>query len=204
MPGLAAFDVDGTLTRHDTFVPFLVRVAGRAQVSSTFAVAGAATLRRRGVDRDALKEDVCRRILRGRSRAELEQLGERHAAQVLGSSLRPDVLGRLRAHQAAGHHVVLVSASLDLYLGPVAAALDVDVLCTTVAFVDDRATGELVGGNCRAAEKLRRLDAYRLEGRIDGPVWAYGDSRGDDEMLAAADHAVRVVKRTPIATEVLA
>jgi phosphoserine phosphatase len=45
----------------------------------------------------------------------------------------------------------------------------------------------LQGENCRAAEKVRLLQA--LPGALeDDEVYAYGDSDGDTEMLAAADH----------------
>ncbi|MCB1149091.1 MAG: HAD-IB family hydrolase, partial [Chlamydiia bacterium] len=48
-------------------------------------------------------------------------------------------------------------------------------------------TGKLLGANCRGPEKVRRI----LE--TFGPkesylLYAYGDSAGDREMLALADH----------------
>jgi len=68
------------------------------------------------------------------------------------------------------------------------------VLCSKLTVNDDgRVTGTLIGGNCRGPAKLQRIrehfgpDGYEL--------WAYGDSAGDDEMLAAADHPVRVDRR---------
>ncbi|MHB1139702.1 MAG: HAD-IB family hydrolase, partial [Microthrixaceae bacterium] len=69
---VAAFDFDGTLSRRDTLVPFLAKVAGRArfvQVCSQLGLLGA----RRRVDmrdRDELKIELVRRLFRGRSEAE--------------------------------------------------------------------------------------------------------------------------------------
>jgi phosphatidylglycerophosphatase C len=56
---------------------------------------------------------------------------------------------------------------------------------------DGRLTGELASPNVRREEKVRRLEAWLGD---DGPVelWAYGDSDGDRELLARADHPVRV------------
>ena len=49
------------------------------------------------------------------------------------------------------------------------------------------------GCNCRAAEKRRRLEQWLEEQRwVHAEVWAYGDSAGDRELLARADHAVWV------------
>ena len=51
----------------------------------------------------------------------------------------------------------------------------------------------LDGANCRASEKVRRLDAWMdAVGLRDATVWAYGDSVGDREMLARADHPLLV------------
>jgi phosphatidylglycerophosphatase C len=49
------------------------------------------------------------------------------------------------------------------------------------------------GPNVRAAEKAVRLTD--LLGPAEVELWAYGDSRGDREMLAMADHPTRVRTR---------
>ncbi|AGY92580.1 hypothetical protein SPICUR_08125 [Spiribacter curvatus] len=51
-----------------------------------------------------------------------------------------------------------------------------------------RLTGELAGPNCRGAEKVVRLRAL-LDPAAYHPIYAYGDTAGDTEMLALADHA---------------
>ena len=64
-----------------------------------------------------------------------------------------------------------------------------------------RYTHLLKGPNCRAAEKQVRLRALlATHGMDDAEVWAYGDSRGDREMLEGADHAVwaKGVLLTPV------
>jgi HAD superfamily phosphoserine phosphatase-like hydrolase len=82
----------------------------------------------------------------------------------------------------------MVSASLSLYLEPIARQLGFDdLLCTELAATQGVCSGELQGGNCRAAEKVRRLQS--LLGSLDDyEIYAYGDSDGDTEMLAASDH----------------
>ena len=89
-----------------------------------------------------------------------------------------------------GHEIVIVSASLDVYLEPLAPLLGVDhVLCTKLGVgPDDRLTGRLEGGNVRGPEKIRRVREWLGAGAVE--LWAYGDSAGDRELLAAADHPV--------------
>jgi len=64
-----------------------------------------------------------------------------------------------------------------------------EVLATHLeANTDGTTDGRLAGANCFGIEKVRRLET--LLGARDGyTLYAYGDSRGDREMLDMADHA---------------
>lgn len=194
---VAAFDVDGTLTVHDCVAPFLRCIAGgRTQLAARLArqpIAVADGLVRR--DRDRLKAAATRAVLAGKA---LDRVGDEALAfsgMVATTWLRPDTSARLAWHLEQGHRVVLVSASYELYVAPLAAALGAEAaLATRLAVTaDGLLTGALHGPNCRAEEKLARLRAWQhAAGATGAELWAYGDSAGDDAMLAAADHAVRV------------
>jgi phosphatidylglycerophosphatase C len=194
---VAAFDFDGTITKRDTVLPFLVDVAGPARVASALLRDAPELVRvalRRG-DRDAVKSKLVARVLGGMSYGDVASRGRAYAQRVVDRWLRPATVARLRWHVAQGHDVVIVSASLDPYLHEVAKKLGVaSVLCTTLD-VDENGmvTGGLSGGNCRGPEKVARLRAH-LDG-APASLWAYGDSSGDDELLAVADQAVRVTRR---------
>ncbi|HQZ34660.1 MAG TPA: HAD-IB family hydrolase [Ilumatobacteraceae bacterium] len=192
---VAAFDVDGTLTIRDCVGPFLLRVGGwtgltRAMLRKPVSALGAGVRR----DRDSMKELLVGGVLRGRKVAQVEALGEEFAQHVEADWLRTDTLERLRWHQRAGHRIVLVSASLGPYLRPLGRRLGVDdVLCAEPLQVGDEFADGLDGANCRAQEKVRRLDAWLTDRRWeDATVWAYGDSAGDRELLARADHPLLV------------
>ena len=197
MRHVAAFDFDGTLSSRDNFAPFLRRVAGSAAVGRAMAVNTARVARqpRSARSRDALKALVLRDLFAGYEAAALDEIGRGFAFEIVQRHLRSDMVQRADWHRTQGHELVIVSASLGVYLRPIAEQLRFDeVLCTELAVgPDGTLTGELAAPNVRGLEKARRLDAY-----VDGAasyVWAYGDSSGDRELWARADHAVRVSRR---------
>lgn len=195
-PVVAAFDVDGTLTVRDCVVPFLVSVGRGRFLRRIITRAPAIVKLVAGRDRDALKALFVSAALEGESVERVETLGAAFAGRVSGSWMRKDVAERLRWHQDQGHVVVLVSASLSPYLLPLGDILEVDaVICTEPEVADGTYTGALSGPNCRAAEKMVRLEAWAREAGITGDDWlqyAYGDSAGDKEMLQAAAEGVNV------------
>jgi HAD superfamily hydrolase (TIGR01490 family) len=145
-------------------------------------------------DRDRLKELVCTAFAGLDARA-LDLEGEAFARDVERRWLRDDTVARLRRHRQLGHRVVLASASLEPYVRPLGRRLEVDgLVCTKLEEAPDgRLTGRLEGLNCRGAEKARRFDAWLAQHSLsDAIVWAYGDSAGDAELLARADHPVWV------------
>lgn len=193
---IAAFDFDGTLTRRDTLGPFLaslvgwstlLRGAGRQAPDLVRAALG------RG-DRDAAKESLLVRLLAGRAYDDVHAAGVAFGRQVARRGIRPDTWERVVWHRARGHETVIVSASLDAYLDTVGELLGFEaVLCTRLEVdADGRCTGRLLDGNCRGEAKATRLRAHL--GDVPCTVWAYGDSAGDDAMLAMADHPVRVAR----------
>jgi len=97
---------------------------------------------------------------------------------------------RLAWHKQQGHRCVVISASLDLYVRPWAIKEGFDDVIATLLDVkgDGCVTGKLSGANCFGIEKVRRLETL-LGSREDYSLYAYGDSRGDRELLSFADYA---------------
>lgn len=194
-PGLAAFDFDGTLTKRDTLLPFLARLSGRRRLGAALA----AQIRRYRTDQDAAKLDMIRRLTTGIDVDHLELMGRDYAVG-LHHRLRPDSMARLRWHRAQGHRLVIVSASLGAYLRPFGATLGFDEVMAVELDADahGRLTGAVTGGvNTRGPEKARRLGdwiASNFDDTETPEIWAYGDTSGDDELLAMADHPTRVTK----------
>lgn len=202
-PVVAAFDFDGTLTQRDSLLPFLWHVAGGPLRFAWTALRLAPTLAafKLGMLRnDVAKARVLAAFLAGCPQEKAEALGEHFAATGVPRLLRPEAVARLRWHQRQGHCTVLVSASVALYLRPWAEAMGFDAAVTTrLAVREGRLTGGFEGLNCYGLEKVRRLKACMptlglpLSEERSGDLgactlYAYGDSAGDRDLLAAADY----------------
>ncbi len=202
-PVVAAFDFDRTLSSRDNFLPFLFRVAGAPAATQTLATSGVQVARsgRSEWGRDAVKADVLRRIFAGYDADRLDALGRAFAFDIVRRRLRPEAVDRVDWHRTQGHKLVVVSASLGVYVRPVAARLRFDAVLATELEVgpDGKLTGNLEGANVRGAEKARRLDAWI--GGEPAYVWAYGDSSGDRELWARADRPVRVTRKRRFARD---
>jgi len=192
VPGrrVAAFDFDGTITRRDTLVPFLRQVRGGARFAAALAAASPLAPRR-----ERFKAALLHRLLVGFPADEFERRARAYG-EGLPAQFRPQAVERIRWHQEQGHHVVVVSASLRAYLDPVVEHLGLDGACAVELEVgpDGRLTGRMVGANCRGPEKVRRLGEW-LGGEAPERLWAYGNSSGDRELLAAAHEPAWIGRR---------
>src|SRR5258706_2854625 len=143
---LAIFDLDGTITRHDTLVPFIAGFLWRPPwrlwrwlpclVPLLRYVAGPR-------DRGAFKSRVIQLTLGGVANAPLTAWAVRYARRLLRSRPYAEALECITAHQRNHDHLVLLSPSPDLYLPAIAPALWFDAcICTEVRWrADDRLDG---------------------------------------------------------------
>lgn len=195
-PGIAAFDFDGTLTHGGSVFGFLTLVAGHRRVYSAAAVLAPRLLHAAaagGAVADTTKERLFERLLAGRSVDQVDAVGASFALHHLERHLRPEVRARFDWHRQRGDRVVIVSASPEVYVRVAGSLLGADgVVATRLASEGGVLTGRYEGANCRGEEKVRRLSAWMEASGAGGPLWAYGNSRGDTRMLQAADTGVNV------------
>jgi HAD superfamily hydrolase (TIGR01490 family) len=188
---VAIFDLDGTITRGDTLLPFLVHALGwpRFLLRLPLALPWLAALALRLLGRDQAKERVLRAFLGGMPRAALECRGAEFARERMPDLVRPDAMRRLAWHKERRHHCALASASLDVYVRPWAAAAGFDdVFCTSLEYAEEAATGRFQGANCRGEEKVRCLkERYGDLSRLI--LHGYGDSADDRPFLALCGNA---------------
>jgi phosphatidylglycerophosphatase C len=194
-PWVALFDLDGTLTWHDTLLPFLLGFLQRhpLRLLRLWPLPFALYCYWRDRDRGALKSSVIRMVMGGASRQVLEAwAGSFVGALTPKHKFRPLALAILETHRAAGDHPVLLSASPDIYVDHIGRMLGFErTLCTELVWCGDRLDGHLKTQNRRGEEKLRCLTWLREQYR-DLPVIAYGNSASDLDHMRQADRALLV------------
>jgi phosphatidylglycerophosphatase C len=193
---VALFDLDGTLTWHDTLLLFLMSFLRRhpARALALWRLPFAlASFLMGNHDRGLLKSRVIRMVMGDATRSVVDacadsfvgSLGPRHR-------FRPAALAVLEAHRAAGDHLVLLSASPDLYVPRIGQSLGFErTLCTEIEWRGDRLVGTLTTANRRGAEKLRCLAWLRMQ-YPDLPIVAYGNSASDLDHMQHTDRALLV------------
>ncbi len=185
---LAVFDFDGTITRADSMVRFLrysfgmVRCLYGALLCSPWIVGYFLRL----TGGHCAKQRVLSHFLKGMPLDRFETLCARFAASE-GAILRQNAMRAIACHLRQGDAVVVLTASVEQWVAPFFAGLDVTVVGTRLE-VDGNGmlTGRLSTPNCYGAEKCRRLRAALPPSLLALPIEAYGDSRGDRELLDAA------------------
>ncbi len=189
---VAAFDFDGTLTKRDILIPFLFRMIGPLKASRalllTIPALIAFALGKKS--RQQVKEKLLEGSIKGLDVASLAILAQSFTEERLPRFIRQEAYERMQWHKAQGHEIAIVSANLAPLLTSFATREGISALISSQLHVDGdgKLTGALEGLNCWGAEKPRRLLA--LFGSKDSFIlYAYGDSRGDKELLDLADYS---------------
>ncbi len=193
---VALFDLDGTLTWRDTLGEFLLSFLRRhpLRILGLWRLP-VALLSFIAVDRDRgrLKSKVIRMVMGGASRSQVEACAAGFVDGLLPHHrFRPAALAVLEAHRAAGDHLVLLSASPDLYVPRIGRALGVErTICTEILWQGEHLDGKLKTPNRQGAEKLLCLNWLRTQ-YPDIAVVAYGNSASDVDHMRHADRALLV------------
>ena len=191
---VAVFDFDDTLSKGDSMWPFLFAIAGRTCCFLALVEAavhyGLDKLFLKPIDDEGtyFKERLLPRLLAGKRVEDLKPVLEK---MVKKQRWLASTLNTLRIHYAVGHHIVIASGSLDLYLPTLLEDIPYHALiCTDMEVKAGRLTGRMLSGNCVRARKAQRVEIYL---NTHGPFavsWGYGNAPHDIPMLDLLQHRV--------------
>lgn len=185
-----AFDFDGTLTRSDSLLGIIRHQRGTSGLLRVLILHAPKLLMMKAGQYPnwKVKQKVFRMCFGGMTLDDFNALCEDYARKQKGI-LRTDGMQRVDEALRRGCKVVVISASIDNWVRPFFQGREgIEIAGTQIEVVDGKLTGRFLTRNCYGSEKVARLlelypdrKSYRLV--------AYGDSRGDRELLAYADEA---------------
>ena len=185
---MALFDFDGTITFKDSFAGFIRYAVGRTRfhlgvacLTPVFAgfLLGLIPAWR-------AKELMSIFFFGGLDARKLEELASKYSREELPKIVRKVARERMEWHKRRGDTVVVVSASIDLWLKDWCKARQVELIATMLEVKDGRVTGRFLTKNCHGREKVRRIEERFNLSEFDY-TYAYGDRPGDRPMLAMAN-----------------
>lgn len=185
---LALFDLDGTLTRKDTMIEFIRFVRGDIRLYLSYVLLSPVLVAYKlgFYPNDKAKKALLRHHFGGANEEWLKGRGVVFCKRVLPRMFREIGLEKYHFHRAKGHEVFVITASLDIWTEPWFKQQGLKYISTRAKWEGGRFTGEFETPNCYGPEKVRRLKAV-LDTEQFERIYAYGDSKGDREMLDFAD-----------------
>lgn len=185
------FDFDGTITHIDTGYLFVIYCRGfwKTLFKGIKLIPAFLKYFLGFLSRKEIKEIMLTRYYRGKSVESYQEMSRRffHRHRWL---FKQEMVQKLQELKAKGHLIVIVSANLHPFIQTLKEWLPVDHCIATDIELDNQGkiTGKIVGENCWGKEKLKKLLNF-IGDRSGYHITAYGDSRGDIELLEEADRS---------------
>ena len=189
---LYCFDFDGTLTTSDTLLEFIKYAKGRSRFLMVFLMYSPllVMMKLHLYPNWKAKQQIFAHLFAGMRIEKFDALC-RGFAEENQHLLRPKGITLVHEALVARAQVFIVSASIDNWVRPffdIRNLKGVQVLGTQIEVEDGKLTGNFKSNNCYGKEKVHRIaEALKSFERSEYEIEAFGDSRGDKEMLAFAD-----------------
>ena len=186
------FDFDGTLTTSDTLLEFIKYAKGRGRFLMVFLMYSPllVLMKLHLYPNWKAKQQIFAHLFAGMRIEKFDALC-RGFAEENQHLLRPKGITLMHEALVAGAQVFIVSASIDNWVLPffdIRNLKGVQVLGTQIEVEDGKLTGRFKSNNCYGKEKAHRIaEVLKSFERSEYEIEAFGDSRGDKEMLAFAD-----------------
>ena len=138
------------------------------------------------IDRNQIKAKVVMQFFKDAPKSKLNHDANKFAKEVIPKYIRKDAQKYLDNLKGGDEKIILCSASLSIYLKAWAASQGIIyVFGTELEQNDKNYTGKIEGENVWGQGKVNRINSELLKYEFI-ITEAYGDSRGDYEMLALA------------------
>ena len=185
---IAVFDFDGTITTKDSYIEFIIHCFGKFKTYLGFLFLSPVILlyKIRIVSNDFAKEITFTYFFKGMEVFHFLDKCDSFKYKI-SVILKNEALNKIAFHQSEGHQLVIVSASMEDWIRPWAMENHfVDVIGTQPEIINNKLTGKFATKNCYGIQKVIRLKK-KISQLDQKTLHAYGDSKGDKELLKIAD-----------------
>ena len=190
MKKLALFDFDGTITTDDSLIKFIRFVIGDIKFVAGMAVMSPmlTAYKLKLIPNYKAKQYMLSYFFKGMSEEKFVKVANEYSLKHIDTILRPKAMKKITWHKEQRHKVIIVSASIECWLKPWCDKNNLDLIATKIEVKDNIITGKFSTKNCYGIEKANRVqEQYNLNDYDH--IYAYGDSRGDKELLELADES---------------
>jgi HAD superfamily phosphoserine phosphatase-like hydrolase len=189
MKKLILCDFDGTLFKKDSFPLFIKFHCGALKLYFGYLLFSPLIILYylNLFDGELLKKKMFNFYFKNSTETELEKKGELFVNEVLlkDELLNNSLLNTLQGYKKEGAEICIVSASLDIWIKPIATRFNYNFLCTELKYTNNIYLGEFLTKNCNNIEKKIRVQQhYDLD--LFGEIIAFGDSKGDKYLMELA------------------
>lgn len=186
------FDFDGTLTTRDTLIEFIRFAKGNVSfVIGFLQFSPILVLMKLGwYPNWKAKQKVFSYFFKGMSIREFEEKCK-NFAECRAELIRLKGLKAVDKAVDENAKVVIVSASIENWVRAFFRQFGLDMVIisgTKIEVKNAVVTGQFIGNNCYGPEKVRRIQEL-FSDRKQYKLIAFGDSKGDKELLAYADES---------------
>lgn len=192
----AIFDVDHTIINNDSMFSMLFFAIKKKPLIILYApiiLVKIALALLKVIDIKIAKEAIYM-PLKYLTERELEDFYD----NVLLKNINLEVMERLKFHKEQGCHILLISASPEVYLKYLKKNSCINmVIGTRLKIVNGKYTNKICGENCKGIEKVNRIQHYLKENDLEidfEKSFGYSDSLSDKPMLSLVKNRYKVNK----------
>ncbi|MFB4340017.1 HAD family hydrolase [Pantoea sp. CS_6] len=203
---LALFDLDETLISEDSTGLWLRWLVSQGFASSELIEEEQALMRKYYAGTLSIEDYMHKTLspLSGMATLTVEGWIRRFIHRDIMPRVYPEARERLKWHQSRGDRIIVISASGEHLVTPIARQLGAcGALAIGVEVVDERYSGNTYGTMTFQQGKVTRVEEWKAQ-RPDehySHTWAYSDSLNDLPMLVQADYAHVINPAEPLRQE---
>jgi HAD superfamily hydrolase (TIGR01490 family) len=208
MQGLSIYDLDKTITRGATFIPFLrhavIRLAPWRLMLLPIVIFVTLACGLKLISRGRLKEINLGLLVGQRidSRT-LQDVSRSFAAKTIKNNVLSKAVEQIAKDRAEGRRIVIASASYRFYVAEIGHLLGIDdvIATATTTLAGGLVSPRIDGENCYGPAKLSMIEAWMVEQKIargDADIRFYSDHISDVPSFDFADQAIVTNPHPPL------